>query len=293
METIRYAVIGGSGLYNMPELTDITTLDLETPFGKPSDLITIGSLDGVRVAFLPRHGRGHVHTPSEVPYRANLFALKMLGVTHVVAVSACGSLKEALAPGHIVVPDQLYDNTRLERGRSFFGNGLVVHVSVADPFCPDLSRLIVEGTRAAGATVHEGGTFVTIEGPRFSTRAESEVFRRMGFSIIGMTTSPEAFLAREAEMCYAVMAHVTDYDVWHHSEEAVSAELVFKQFHANIGMAQRAVRNVIGLLARSAVPCACQDALSDAIATARERVTPETLSRLAPLIGRYFSTAAR
>jgi 5'-methylthioadenosine phosphorylase len=293
METIRYAVIGGSGLYNMPELTDVTTLDLETPFGKPSDLITIGSLDGVRVAFLPRHGRGHIHTPSEVPYRANLFALKMLGVTHVVAVSACGSLKEALAPGHIVVPDQLYDNTRLERGRSFFGNGLVVHVSVADPFCPDLSRLIVEGTRAAGATVHEGGTFVTIEGPRFSTRAESEVFRRMGFSIIGMTTSPEAFLAREAEMCYAVMAHVTDYDVWHHSEEAVSAELVFKQFHANIGMAQRAVRNVIGRLARSAAACAHQDALSDAIATARERVTPETLNRLAPLIGKYFSTAAR
>ncbi len=293
METVRYAVIGGSGLYNMPELTDLTTLDLETPFGKPSDVITIGSLDGARVAFLPRHGRGHIHTPSEVPYRANLFALKMLGVTHVVAVSACGSLKEALAPGHIVVPDQLYDNTRLDRGRSFFGNGLVVHVSVADPFCPDLSRLIAEGTRAAGATVHEGGTFVTIEGPRFSTRAESEVFRRMGFSIIGMTTSPEAFLAREAEMCYAVMAHVTDYDVWHHSEEAVSAELVFKQFHANIGIAQRAVRNVIGLLARSSAPCAYQDALSDAIATARERVTPETLSRLAPLIGKYFSRAAR
>ena len=293
METIRYAVIGGSGLYNMPELTDVTTLDLDTPFGKPSDLITVGGLDGVRVAFLPRHGRGHLHTPSEVPYRANLFALKLLGVTHVVAVSACGSLKEALAPGHIVVPDQLYDNTRLDRGRSFFGNGWEVHVSVADPVCPDLSRLIAEGARAAGATVHEGGTFVTIEGPRFSTRAESEVFRRMGFSIIGMTTSPEAFLAREAELCYAVMAHVTDYDVWHHSEESVSAELVFKQFHANIGMAQRAVRNVISLLARSAAPCAYQDALSDAIATARERVTPETLSRLAPLIGKYFSKAMR
>ncbi|MFQ3534479.1 MAG: S-methyl-5'-thioadenosine phosphorylase [Aggregatilineales bacterium] len=293
METVRYAVIGGSGLYSMPELTDITTLELETPFGKPSDTITIGSLAGVRVAFLPRHGRGHIYTPSEVPYRANIFALKLLGVTHVIAVSACGSLKEELAPGHVVVPDQLYDNTRLDRGRTFFGNGLVAHISVAEPFCPDLSRIVVEGARQAGATVHEGGTFVTIEGPRFSTRAESEVFRRMGFSIIGMTTSPEAFLAREAEMCYAVMAHVTDYDVWHHSAESVSAELVFKQFHANIGLAQRAVRNTLACLAEKTPPCGYQDALSSALATARERVAPETLSRLAPIIGKYFSTAAR
>lgn len=293
MQTVRYAVIGGSGLYNMPELTDITTLDLETPFGKPSDSITIGNLAGVRVAFLPRHGRGHIYTPSEVPYRANIFALKLLGVTHVISVSACGSLKEELAPGHVVVPDQLYDNTRLDRGRTFFGNGLVAHVSVADPFCPELSRIIAQGTREAGGTVHEGGIFVTVEGPRFSTRAESEVFRRLGFSIIGMTTSPEAFLAREAEMCYAVMAHVTDYDVWHHSAESVSAELVFKQFHANIGLAQRAIRNAIALLAREQPPCAYQDALSSALATARERVTPETLNRLAPLIGKYFSPAAR
>ncbi|MCS6871052.1 MAG: S-methyl-5'-thioadenosine phosphorylase [Anaerolineae bacterium] len=293
MESIRYAVIGGSGLYNMPELTNITTLDLETPFGKPSDLITIGSLAGVRVAFLPRHGRGHIYMPSEVPYRANIFALKLLGVTHIIAVSACGSLKEELAPGHIVVPDQLYDNTRLDRGRTFFGNGLVAHVGVADPFCPDLSRVIAEGTREAGGVVHEGGTFVTVEGPRFSTRAESEVFRRLGFSIIGMTTSPEAFLAREAEMCYAVMAHVTDYDVWHQSAEAVSAEMVFKQFHANIGLAQRAIRNIVERLARDMPPCTCQDALSNALATARERVTPEALSRLAPIIGKYFSTADR
>lgn len=293
METVRYAVIGGSGLYNMPDLTDVTTLDLETPFGKPSDAITLGTLAGVRVAFLPRHGRGHIYMPSEVPYRANIFALKLLGVTHVVAVSACGSLKEELAPGHIVVPDQLYDNTRLDRGRTFFGNGLVAHVGVADPFCPDLSRLIAEGTRAAGGVVHEGGTFVTVEGPRFSTRAESEVFRRLGFSIIGMTTSPEAFLAREAEMCYAVMAHVTDYDVWHHSAEAVSAELVFKQFHANIGLAQRAIRNVIERLAREGTPCAYQDALSNALATARERIAPEALSRLAPIIQKYFSAATR
>jgi len=293
MEIVHYAVIGGSGLYNMPDLTEITALDLETPFGKPSDTITIGSLEGVRVAFLPRHGRGHIYTPSEVPYRANIFALKLLGVTHVISVSACGSLKEELAPGHIVVPDQLYDNTRLDRGRTFFGNGLVAHVSVAEPFCPDLSRIIAKATREAGGTVHEGGTFVTVEGPRFSTRAESEVFRRMGFAIIGMTTSPEAFLAREAEMCYAVMAHVTDYDVWHHSAEAVSAELVFKQFNANIGLAQRAIRNAIAMLAREAPPCTYQDALSSALATARERVTPETLSRLAPLVSKYFSTASR
>lgn len=293
MESIRYAIIGGSGLYNMPELTDLTTLDLETPFGKPSDSILLGTLAGVRVAFLPRHGRGHIYTPSEVPYRANIFALKLLGATHIIAVSACGSLKEELAPGHIVVPDQLYDNTRLDRGRTFFGNGLVAHVGVADPFCPTLSRIIAEGTREAGGTVHEGGTFVTVEGPRFSTRAESEVFRRMGFSIIGMTTSPEAFLAREAEMCYAVMAHVTDYDVWHHGAEAVSAEMVFKQFYANIGLAQRAIHNVIARLAREAPPCTYRNALSNALATARERVSPEALSRLAPIVSKYFSPEAR
>ena len=288
MENVRYAVIGGSGLYTMPELTDVQEVHIATPFGPTSDSIKIGTLHGQRIAFLPRHGRGHVLTPSEVPYRANIYALKTLGVKHIVAVSACGSLQERLPPGSIVIPDQLYDNTRLDRGRSFFGNGLVVHIGVADPFCPNLSKVIAKGTREAGGEVHEGGTFVTIEGPRFSTRGESEVFRKMGFAIIGMTTSPEAFLAREAEMCYAVMAHVTDYDVWHQSTEAVSVEMVFKQFQANIVMAQRAIMNIVQEMAAHDAPCTCENALASAFATAREKVTPEIIAKLRPIIGRYF-----
>src|SRR5882672_6073266 len=205
MEPVRIAVIGGSGLYNMPEFTDATEHRIDTPFGPTSDAIIVGNLRGQRVAFVPRHGRGHVLSPSEVPYRANIYALKTLGFTIVSAVSACGSLKLELAPGHIVVPDQLFDYTKDERGRSFFGHGLVAHIGVADPFCPALSGVIAETTVEAGGTVHRGGTFVTIEGPRFSTKGESQVWRQLGFSIIGMTTSPEAFLAREAEMHYAVM----------------------------------------------------------------------------------------
>src|SRR5258707_4298695 len=231
MERVRIAVIGGSGLYNMPEFTDATEHRIDTPFGPTSDAIIVGKLRGERVAFVPRHGRGHVLSPSEVPYRANIYALKTLGVTTVIAVSACGSLKLELAPGHIVVPDQLFDYTKDERGRSFFGGGIVAHVGVADPFCPSLSRVVCEACQSAGGTVHEGGTFVTIEGPRFSTKGESQVWRQMGFSIIGMTTIPEAFLAREAEMHYAGMAHVTDYYVWH--EEQVSSEAAFCPFERN------------------------------------------------------------
>lgn len=291
MEYVRYAVIGGSGLYNMPELTDMTELNIDTPFGKTSDAITVGTVHGVRVAFLPRHGRGHVLTPSEVPYRANIYALKTLGVSHIVAVSACGSLREEYAPGHVVVPDQLFDNTKSERGRSFFGGGLVVHVGVADPFCPDLSRIVARASREAGGIVHEGGTFITIEGPRFSTRGESRVWQQLGFSIIGMTTSPEAGLAREAEIHYAVMAHVTDYDVWHHSEEAVTAEMVFKQFRSNITLAQRAIVRVVEMLnTLDTTPqtCECDEALRYAIATSRERITDETIKRLHPILGKYY-----
>lgn len=288
MDNVRYAVIGGSGLYNMPELTDVQEVHIATPFGPTSDSIKIGTLHGQRIAFLPRHGRGHVLSPSEVPYRANMYALKTLGVKQIVAVSACGSLQESLPPGCIVVPDQLYDNTRLDRGRTFFGGGMVVHIGVADPFCPHLSKAIANGTRAAGAEVYEGGTFITIEGPRFSTRGESEVFRKMGLSIIGMTTSPEAFLAREAEMCYAVMAHVTDYDVWHQTAQAVTVEMVFKQFQANVAMAQRAIMNVVNEMAADDRPCTCQDALATAIATNREKITPEIITKLKPIIGRYF-----
>lgn len=288
METVRIAVIGGSGLYTMPELTDITEERIDTPFGPTSDTIMIGTLHGQRVAFLPRHGRGHVHTPSEVPYRANIYALKTLGVSHVLSVSACGSLREELQPGNIVIPDQLADYTRNERGRSFFGGGIVGHVGVADPFCPTMIDVLGTACIAAGGHVHRGGTFVTIEGPRFSTRGESKVWRQLGFSIIGMTTSPEAFLAREAEMHYGVMAHVTDYDVWH-TGEPVTADMVISQFNANLALAQKAIANAVARLAGVEFSCECGSALKGAIATKHDRIPAETLERLRPIVGKYIS----
>ncbi len=287
MEPVRIAVIGGSGLYSMPDVTDTTDQRIDTPFGPTSDSIVVGTLRGQRVAFLPRHGRGHVLTPSEVPYRANIYALKTLGVTHVLSISACGSLKEELEPGHIVVPDQLFDYTKDERGRSFFGSGLVAHIGVADPFCPALSKVVAEASKAAGGTVHEGGTFITIEGPRFSTKAESQVWRQLGFSIIGMTTTPEAFLAREAEMHYAVMAHITDYDVWH--TESVSADLVFSRFQQNIVLAQRTIGEFVARIGAGIQGCGCESALASAFATHRDRLSPQTVERLRPIVGKYLS----
>jgi len=286
MAATRIAVIGGSGLYHMPEFTDATEKRIDTPFGPTSDAIVVGKLRGQEVAFLPRHGRGHVLTPSEVPYRANIYALKTLGVTHILAVSACGSLREAYVPGHIVIPDQLFDYTKNERGRSFFGNGLVAHVGVADPFCPTLCTLLADACKAAGATVHGRGTFVTIEGPRFSTRGESKVWQQLGCDIIGMTTSPEAFLAREAEIHYGVMAHVTDYDTWH--GEPVSSDAVFKQLNANVSLAQRAVAEAVTRIADWHSDCSCEAALAPAFATNRDNVSPETRQRLQPIIGKYF-----
>lgn len=288
MEPVRIGVIGGSGLYHMPELTQVEEFQVDTPFGSPSDAIRVGTLAGQRVAFLARHGRGHVLMPTEVPYRANIHAFKQIGVEHVISVSACGSLKEDLAPGHIVIPDQLVDWTRDNRGRTFFGEGIVAHVSAADPFCGPLSDLLAEAVTAAGGTVHRGGTFITSEGPRFATRAESALYRRWGFDIIGMTTSPEAFLAREAEMCYAVMAHVTDYDVWHESEADVSVELVLGVLQANVRLAQQALIGAVQRLARGVEDCACQHALENAIITDRAKIPAETLQRLWPIVGKYF-----
>ncbi len=203
------AIIGGSGLYSMPGLKDVTEHDITTPFGKPSSPVVTGTLEGRLVAFLARHGIGHHISPTEVNYCANIYALKSLGVERVVGISACGSLREDYAPGDLVIPDQIFDLTR-NRRRSFFGEGLVAHIGVAEPFCRDLSGQVYQAVSATGATVHQGGTFLTVEGPRFSTKAESNVYRSWGMSLIGMTTSPEAFLAREAELCYTVMAHVTD-----------------------------------------------------------------------------------
>jgi 5'-methylthioadenosine phosphorylase len=290
MEPVRIGVIGGSGLYNMPELTNVEEQPIETPFGPPSDAVRIGTLAGQRVVFIARHGRGHVLTPSEVPYRANIYALKVLGVQQVISVSACGSLREEFAPGHIVVPDQLMDRTCNERGRTFFGDGLVAHVATADPFCAGLSAVLVEAVAEAGGTVHRDGTFITVEGPRFSTRAESALYRRWGCDIIGMTTSPEAFLAREAEMCYTVMAHVTDYDVWHESEEDVSVELVLQTLQANVRLAQQALIGVVRRLAGGVEDCECYHALATAMITAREKIPAATLDRLWPVVGKYFES---
>ncbi len=280
-------VIGGSGLYAMPGLTEVEERVIATPFGDPSDPIVIGTLAGQRVAFLARHGRGHRLTPTEVNYRANIWALKSLGLRQVVAVSACGSLREDYAPGHIAIPDQVYDRTTL-RARSYFGEGLVGHVSVADPFCPHLSELAHAAVADTGATVHAGGTFVTIEGPRFSTRAESQAYRQLGFSLIGMTTSPEVFLAREAELCYACIAHVTDYDVWHTSAEPVTVEMVIRTLNANTDHAQQAIVNLVGRLATPQPECSCQHALKDALMTARDRIPAATRERVALLTSKYL-----
>ncbi len=287
MDSVRIAVIGGSGLYAIDELTDIEDRRIDTPFGAPSDTIHIGTLHGVRVAFLARHGRGHLHTPSQVPYRANIFALKTLGVRHIIGVSACGSLREDYAPGHMVIPDQLFDFTKDERGRTFFGGGLTAHVSVAEPFCPDLSRLLYDSCQEAGGTVHPAGAFITIEGPRFSTKGESDLYRRWGMDIIGMTTSPEAFLAREAEICYAVIAHITDYDVWH--DEPVTTEMVIKTFQANVARARKSVIHAVKKLGAEKHVCeTCHNALEGAFITDRSMVTDAALAKIRPIVERYF-----
>ncbi|HYO88872.1 MAG TPA: S-methyl-5'-thioadenosine phosphorylase [Candidatus Limnocylindrales bacterium] len=286
-DPVQIGVIGGSGLYSMPEISHVETIEIDTPFGTPSSPIIIGRLRGRRVAFLARHGIGHVFTPSTVPYRANIYALKQLGVRKLVAVNACGSLREDYAPGEVVIPDQLLDYTKDDRGRSFFGPGLVAHVSAASPFCTRLNAQAASAVRAAGGTAHEGGVYVTIEGPRFSTRGESEIFRKLGCSIIGMTTCPEAFLAREAEMCYTSLSHVTDYDVWHTSAGSVTVEMVMQIMHHNLTLAQQALAGLIETL-DAAEDCDCQHALDNAVMTSRSAMDADTLERLRPIVGRLF-----
>lgn len=280
-------VIGGSGLYDFKGLQDIEKVDLETPYGKPSAPITLGSLSGKRVAFLARHGIGHSIAPSEVNYRANIYALKSLGVDRIISISACGSLREDFAPGHIVIPSQLFDYTHL-RKRSFFGEGLVVHVGVADPFCQTLSTSLYQVVTSTGTTAHLGGSMITIEGPRFSTKAESNTYQAWGMSLVGMTTSPEAFLAREAEMCYAVMAHVTDYDVWHQSEATVSVDLVIQTLHKNTEIAQKTIIELVSQMGESE-PCSCHQALENAIITRREAIPEDTKKKLHLLVNKYLS----
>lgn len=280
------AVIGGTGVYDVEALQDVQEVRVSTPFGDPSDAIIIGTLNGVRVAFLPRHGRGHRILPTEVNSRANIYALKTLGVQRIISVSACGSLRQDIAPRHVVIPDQIFDHTRARGPYTFFGRGLVAHIGFAEPFCPHLSALLAEAVEQAGGTVHRGGTFITIEGPRFSTKGESNIYRQWGCDIIGMTAVPEAQLAREAEMCYATMAHVTDYDVWHETEETVTVAMIIENLRANTALVKKAIATVLPLIPAER-PCECGSTLSAAIVTQRDLIPPEVKEELKPIIGKY------
>ena len=283
-DSAQVGVIGGSGFYEL--LDNAREVAIDTPFGPPSDSYFLGDLDGVPVAFLPRHARGHRILPGEVNYRANIWGMKALGVHSVLSASAVGSLREELKPLDVVVPDQLFDRTKA-RASTFFGDGVVVHMGFADPFCPHVSGLLVEHGRAVGATVHEGGTYVCIEGPQFSTRAESNVYRQLGFDIIGMTNLQEAKLAREAELCYATMALVTDYDVWYEGEEDVTLETVLENVRRNVETAQAIVRHVVKALDEDR-DCACRHAVELAINTPAELIPEATKQKLDLLIGKYL-----
>jgi 5'-methylthioadenosine phosphorylase len=286
---VRAAVIGGSGFYQMEGLSSVETVSVDTPFGPPSDAITIGVLDGQRVAFLPRHGVGHRLLPSEIPARANIWALKSLGVEFIISVSAVGSLREDIEPQDMVVPDQVIDRTR-GRTSTFFGEGLVAHIGFADPFCDHLRGILSGATRETGVTVHNGGTLIVMEGPAFSTRAESHLYRSWSADIIGMTALPEAKLAREAEICYAMLACSTDYDCWHDTEEDVSAELIVANLLKNVEVSRKATRLALQRLPAERA-CACPSALKDALITSLDIVPLDTKHRLAPIIGKYLETA--
>ncbi len=279
------AVIGGSGLYDMAGLKDRSTFDPVTPFGKTSAPVILGTLEGKQIAFLARHGIGHTLNPGEINYKANIYALKMLGVRKIVSISACGSLREDYSPGNIVIPDQLIDFTRL-RKRTFFEDGCVAHISSANPYCSQLRSIASDSLQSPDITVHNSGTLITIEGPRFSTRAESNLFRSWGMSIIGMTACPEAFLAREAEMCYITIAHVTDYDVWHISEEPVNVDMVIRTLHKNTQLAQESIRNI---LKDPRLDDDCEDlhSLDNAVITQPEAISIEAKERLNLLLTKY------
>ncbi|MDF1537168.1 MAG: S-methyl-5'-thioadenosine phosphorylase [bacterium] len=279
-------IIGGSGLYEMEGLTNITSVSMSTPFGDPSDEIITGTLGDITLAFLPRHGKGHRITPSEINYRANIYALKTLGVDSIIAVSAVGSMKEEIVPGDLVVPHQFIDRTR-GRASTFFGNGIAGHVAFADPVCHSLADIAAKGAASTGAKVHQGGTYICMEGPQFSTRAESNLYRSWGVDVIGMTNIPEAKLAREAELCYATVALATDYDCWHETEEDVSVEAILQIMRKNVENA----RTAIAWAARNMVekaPCGCSEALKFAIVTDRSAIPEETKKDLEPIIGKYI-----
>ena len=281
------AVIGGSGLYDIDGLENIQRLDIDTPFGAPSDTVVLGELSGVRVAFLPRHGRGHRFNPTHIPVRANIYALKTLGVEKVISVSAVGSLKEEFAPLDLVIPSQLIDRTRL-RDSTFFDENIVVHVGIADPFCAVASQAVHRVAQAMDVNVHPGGTMVVMEGPAFSTRAESFMYRSWGADIIGMTALPEAKLAREAEMCYATLAWITDYDVWRANTEEVSVDAVVQNLLKNVATSREMLTRLMPAISGER-DCNCGSTLKDAIITAPDRIPSEIKAKLSPIIGKYVS----
>jgi 5'-methylthioadenosine phosphorylase len=283
-------IIGGSGLYQMEALTEVEELSLDTPFGRPSDVFFVGTLAGMRVAFLPRHGRGHKFLPTEIPFRANIYAMKMLGVERIISASAVGSLREGLKPMDIVFPDQFFDRTR-DRVSTFFGDGIAAHITFGDPICSDLCDTLETTARAelAGIDIHRGGTYLCMEGPAFSTKAESEVYRSWGMSVIGMTNLQEAKLAREAEICYATMALVTDYDCWHPGHDSVTIEMVIECLTRNSANAQKLIAGAVARLAGRERVCKCGHALRHAIITSFDKITPEARERLKAIIEKYVN----
>lgn len=280
-------VIGGSGLYEMEGLEHVERVSVKTPFGDPSDEFITGVLNGVRMVFLPRHGRGHRLLPSEVNYRANIYGMKKLGVEQIISVSAVGSLKEAIVPGHIVIPDQFIDRTKGIRKDTFFGDGVVAHVGFADPVCHDLSELLYHAAQKAGATVHKGGTYICMEGPAFSTRAESFMYLGLGASVIGMTNLTEAKLAREAEICYGIIALSTDYDCWHDSHDDVTVDQIVAIIKQNVSMAKNIIRFAVSEIAAER-SCPCATAMQYAVITDRKVITAATREKLDVIVGKYF-----
>jgi 5'-methylthioadenosine phosphorylase len=288
MTAATIGIIGGSGLYQMPELTDVDEIQLETPFGDPSDKFIIGTLEGERVAFLPRHGRGHRFTPTEVPFRANIYGMKLLGVERILSASAVGSLQEKYAPLDMVIPDQFFDRTRARaRESTFFGDGIVAHIAFAHPVCKDVGDVLEQSCQVAEVKTHRGGTYICMEGPAFSTVAESNVYRSWGMDVIGMTNLQEAKLAREAEICYATLALVTDYDCWHPGHDAVTVETVIEYLNKNVRNAQLIMKQAVKSLARQPRSCKCGSALQNAIFTAPDLWPQATAGRLQAIIGKY------
>ena len=286
MPQAKIGVIGGSGLYQIEGLTDIEEANIDTPFGNPSDTITIGRLEGVGIAFLPRHGRGHRISPTEVPYRTNIYALKSLGVEWLISVNAVGSFKPEIKPGDLVIPDQLIDRTR-SRVSSFFNKGIVVHIPFAEPFCPVLSQILYQAAKGIGASVHPKGTYVAMEGPAFSTKAESRLYRSWGADIIGMTALPEAKLAREAEICYAIIAGVTDYDSWQEKSEPITIDVILNILRQNIDTIKKIIKLAVARIPQKR-NCECATALKAAIVTAPKFIPPEQKEKLNLLIGKYL-----